>query len=136
MLHTRERMHELFARSEAGSTKGDADQVVEQVNRVERQAEVLLSALHSIYIALAAFAAATLVTLLGEGLVIFWGISWFRTMAEVGLGLFLVGVGALVFGSSNLLRATHFSLGSMRAEAAIIRKRQANFVSTIPRPDC
>ena len=128
MLHTRERMHELFARSEAGGlSDSDRDHMVEQVNRVERQAEVLLRALRSIYVALAAFAAATLVTLLGEGLVIFWGISWFRTMAEAGLALFLVGVGGLIFGSGNLLRATHLSLGSMRAEAALIRRRQTGF---------
>src|SRR6267143_827617 len=70
MLRTRDRMHELFAKSEAGGhSEAEAARLVEQVNRVEKQALLLLRALHSIYVALGAFAAATLVTLLGAGLV-------------------------------------------------------------------
>src|SRR5438445_3088062 len=69
MLRTRDRMHELFTRSEAGGqTEAVSAHLVEQVNRVERQATLLLRALRSIYGALAAFACATLVTLLGASL--------------------------------------------------------------------
>src|SRR6267378_3001490 len=64
MLRTRERMQQLFAESEAGSDSRGA-RFVEQVNRVERQAVLLLSAMRFIYVALGAFAAAALVTLLG-----------------------------------------------------------------------
>src|SRR5205814_100593 len=65
MLRTRDRMHELFAKSEAGAQSGEnAARLIQQVNRVEKQAALLLRALHSIYVALAAFASATLVTLL------------------------------------------------------------------------
>src|SRR3954466_8647930 len=64
MLRTRERMHEMFAESESGERfRGAA--FVEQVNRVERQGALLLRALRWIYISLGAFAAASLVTLLG-----------------------------------------------------------------------
>jgi hypothetical protein len=69
MLRTRDRMQELFAKSEAGGqSRPEAARLIEQVNRVERQATLLLRALHSIYVALAAFACSTLVTLLGAGL--------------------------------------------------------------------
>jgi hypothetical protein len=133
MLHTRERMHELFARSEVdGLSDDERGHILEHVNRVEQQAEILLRAMRAIYAALAAFASATLVTLLGEGLVLFWEISWFHTMAATGLWLFLAGVSGLVFGSANLLKATHLSLGSMRAEAALIRNRQAGFPRSNP----
>src|SRR6266404_5711323 len=63
MLRTRERMHELFAESE-GATGFRGAAYVDQVNRVERQAILLLRALRLIYTALGGFAAASLVTLL------------------------------------------------------------------------
>ncbi len=123
MFRTRDRMHELLAKSEAGDLpEAEAAYMLEQVNRVERQA-VLLRALHSIYVALGAYAAATLVTLLGEGLAPFWGALWFRAMAGFGIALGLVGVGGLVFGSVQLFKATRMSLENIRAEAALIRWR-------------
>src|ERR1043165_10287103 len=69
MLRTRDRMSELFVKSEApGQSEASRSRLVEVANRVERQASLLLTALRSIYIALAAFASATLVTLLGAGM--------------------------------------------------------------------
>ncbi len=126
MLRTRERMSELFAKSEAGGhAQTEATHLVEQVNRVEKQAVLLLRALHAIYVALGAFAGATLVTLLGAGLAPFQGALWFRLLAGLGLVLGLVGVGGLVFGSVNLFQATQLSLINIRDEAALIRQRQA-----------
>lgn len=95
------------------------------MNRVERQAVLLLRALHSIYVALGAFAAATLITLLAEGLAPLWGVLWFRGMAGLGTALGLVGVSGLVFGSVKLFEATKMSLDNVRAEAALIREHQA-----------
>src|SRR5256714_10790474 len=66
MLRTRDRMHELFAKSESNqSAEREGVHFVDQVNRVEKQAMLLLGALRSVYVALGSFAAATLVTLLG-----------------------------------------------------------------------
>ena len=126
MLRTRDRMHELFAKSEAGvQSKVEETHLVERVNRVEKQALLLLRALRSIYLALGAFAAATLVTLLGAALVSFQGALWFRALAGLGLGLGFVGVAGLVFGSASLFQATQLSLLNIREEAALIRERQA-----------
>src|SRR5215212_1156380 len=63
MLRTRERMQELFAQSEAAA-EFRGERFLAQVNRVERQAVLLLGAMRAIYVALGAFAAASLVTLL------------------------------------------------------------------------
>src|SRR5882757_1477539 len=63
MLRTRDRMKELFAKSQA-DTEPDPARFIEQVNRVEQQAILLLRGLRSIYVALGAFSGATLVTLL------------------------------------------------------------------------
>src|ERR1051325_1532858 len=123
MLRTRDRMHELYAESE-GATQFRGATYVEQVNRVESQAMLLLRALRWIYVSLGAFAAASLVTLLGAvsgqmGNEILMGIV-------VGAGLLLgfLGVGGLVGGCVNLLRTTQLSLANIRAEAALIRARQ------------
>src|SRR5256885_5049053 len=60
MLRTRDRMHDLFAKSEADeqspASPAAAARLIEQVNRVEKQAILLLRSLHAIYVALAAFA--------------------------------------------------------------------------------
>ena len=123
MLRTRERMHELYAESE-GTTKFRGSEYIEQVNRVESQAMLLLRALRWIYVSLGAFAAASLVTLLGAvsgqmGNEILMGVV-------VGAGLLLgfLGVGGLVGGCVNLLHATQLSLVNIREEAALIRARQ------------
>src|SRR5438552_11762341 len=124
MLRTRDRMKELFAKSQADA-EPDATRLVGQVDRVEKQAVLLLRALRSIYVALGAFSGATLVTLLGAGLAPFQGALWFRLLAGLGVGLGFVGVGGLVFGSFNLFQATQLSLLNIREEAALIRERQA-----------
>src|SRR6266516_2490062 len=126
MLRTRDRMHDLFAQSEAGAQSAPAAaRLIEQVNRVEKQAVLLLRALHSIYVALGAFAAATLVTLLGAVLGPFQGAVWFRALVGLGLVLGLGGVGGLVFGSVSLFQATQLSLVNIREEAALIRERHS-----------
>ncbi len=127
MLRTRERMREIFLKSEAGTlTENDKKRIVSQTNRVEQQALLLLRALHLIYIALGSFAAATLVTLLGAALVPFdSGRVSFDILAAVGLLLGFTGVGGLVLGSINLFHATQLSMINIREEANLIRERQA-----------
>lgn len=122
MLRTRDSMRELLVQSERGIA-ADGERLVAQVNRVERQAALLLRALRAIYIALAAFASATLVTLLGAGLAPVAGESWSRALAGFGIGLGVIGVGGLVFGCVYLFRATQISLLNIREEAAIVRRR-------------
>ena len=125
MLRTRDRMQELFALSEAdGQTEEEAARLIGQANRVEKQAILLLRALHSIYIALGAFAGATLVTLLGASLALFYHSVWNQVSAISGIVLGTVGVGGLVYGSTSLLAATRLSLYNLKEEAGLIRDRQ------------
>src|SRR5271170_4280725 len=120
-LRALDRMHELLKESEGGIPPDE--KFIERVNHVERQAMMLLGALHWIYVALGAFAAATLVTLLG-GVAGEFG-NELVTRVVVGLGLLLgfIGVGGLIGGCAHLFRATQFSLANIHAEAAIIRAR-------------
>jgi hypothetical protein len=126
MLRTRERMHELFKESEAsGKNKKQRLHLMAVTDRVETQAALLLTALHSIYLALAAFSFATLVTLLGAGFAAFQGGIWVHALAAVGLLLGFFGAGGLVLGCANLFHATQLSLVNIRDEAAAVRERFA-----------
>jgi hypothetical protein len=123
MLRTRERMHELFAEAESAGKSCDA-KFIEQVNRVELQAILLLRALRWIYTALGAFAAAALVTLIGAMLGQLGNEPLVRIVIHAGLVLGAVGVIGLVAGCVNLLRATQLSLVNISEEAQSIRDRQ------------
>ncbi len=123
MLRARERMHELYAESErAAEFRGAA--YVEQVNRVEKQAILLLRALRWIYTALGAFAGASLVTLLGAVLGQMGSEKMMRIIIDAGLLLGVLGVAGLVGGCINLLHATRLSFVNISEEAARIRERQ------------
>ncbi len=126
MLATREQMQKLYTQSEAAKQPDiDAVRMIKKVDRVEKQAELLLGALHAIYIALAAFAGATLVTLLGAGTASFQQTFLLHALVWLGVALGFVGVGGLVMGCGRLFRATQLSLINIRDEAAQIRERQA-----------
>ena len=125
MLRTRDRMHELFTESKTGETIEDRNHLKEVTDRVEEQAAFLLTALRSIYFALAAFASATLVTLLGAGIAPLANGAWVHAMALLGLLLGFVGAGGLVLGCVNLFRATQLSLVNIRDEARLIRAAAA-----------
>jgi hypothetical protein len=127
MLRTRERMSELFSKSRHGAQVKE-QRFMNQVNRVERQAVLLLGALRAIYVSLGAFAAATLVTLLGAVLGPWETAMMVRIGVCTAVVLGLVGVGGLVHGCLNLLRATHLSMLNIREEAALIRARHADVV--------
>ena len=123
LLRTRDRMHELLKESHSGPPPHGA-KFIAQVNRVERQASLLLGALHWIYVALGAFTAASLVTLLGA--VAGQAGSEFLMRGVVGVGLLLgfVGVGGLIGGCGHLFKATQISLVNIREEAGLIRARE------------
>ncbi|HMJ91316.1 MAG TPA: DUF2721 domain-containing protein [Candidatus Acidoferrum sp.] len=124
MLRTRERMQQLYAASEGNDTfRGD--RFINQVNRVEMQAVLLLGAMRFIYVSLGAFAAAALVTLLGAVLSHIQPAVVTRLIIGAGLFLGFVGVAGLVIGCLKLFRATRLSMFNIREEAELIRQRQA-----------
>jgi hypothetical protein len=125
MLRTRDQMKELFAQFRSGAhSEAEARRLVEQVNRVEQQAKLLLRALLSIYVALGAFISATLITLVGAGMAQFAGPGWFHALAALGLVLGVIGVGGLVLGCIHLFHSTQLSLITVQEEAALIRGPQ------------
>lgn len=123
MLRARERMHQLFLESQSGAEAEEA-KFLEQVSRVERQGLLLLNALHGIYIAIGAFAAASLVTLIGAGAGQFGSKLLMHVIVGLGLLLGFTGAGGLIAGCANLFQATKLSLVNIREEAQVIRDRQ------------
>ena len=125
MLRTRERMAELYRKSEGGGlTEEQTTLILRQVDRVETQAILLLRAMRSIYVALGGFAGATLITLVAALLEQVHLQIWFRLITTAGFSLGALGVGALILGTLNLFRATRISLANISEEAAAIRAHQ------------
>jgi hypothetical protein len=126
MLRIRDRMHELLTASAQGKrTDAESAGFIANVDRVEKQAVLLLKSLRAVYVALGSFASATLVTLLGAALGPFEGAAWFHVLAGLGLLVGFVGVGGLVYGSATLFQATQLSLLNIQEEAAFIRRHEA-----------
>jgi hypothetical protein len=126
MLRTRERMQQLYRESqEAENFRGEL--FVNQVNRVESQAVLLLGAMRLLYVSLGAFAAAALVTLLGALISQVEPRAITRVIIGAGLLLGFTGVTGLVGGCLKLFRATRLSMFNIREEAELIRKRQQEF---------
>jgi hypothetical protein len=123
LVRTRDSMHELLQESES-TTRVQRPNFIEHVNRVERQAAVLLRALLCIYVGLGAFVAATLVTLLGAVAGQLGSELAMRIVIGVGLVLGVVGVAGLLGGCVNLFQATQLSLINICEEAMAIRARQ------------
>jgi len=123
LIRTRDSMHQLLNESE-NTARPQRANFIEHVNRVERQAMVLLGALRWIYVGLGAFVAATLVTLLGA--VAGESGSELAMKAVIGVGLLLgfAGVTGMVGGCVHLFHATQLSLINIREEADTIRARQ------------
>jgi hypothetical protein len=106
MLRTRDRMKELFVQSEKGTLPdSEKEWLMGQVDRVEKQGVLLLSGLRAIYVALGAFAGATLVTLLRAALFSLQEAMWFHLLAGLGLLLGFAGVGGLIFGTCFVRRS-------------------------------
>jgi hypothetical protein len=124
MLRNRERMHDLLKDSEGGNPP-HGSKFLEQVERVEKQAILLLSALHFIYVALGSFAASVLVTLLGAVAGQLGNEIVMRVVVGIGLLLGFTGIGGLIGGCLHLFKATQLSLINIRQEADLIRERQA-----------
>ena len=123
MLRTRDRMHQMYLEAE-DPVKCSRPGFIEHIDRVEKQGLLLLTALHWIYTALASFAGATLITLLGAVADQFAHVFSMRIVVGLGLVFGCVGVTGLVGGCLNLFKATRLSLVSIREEAAAIRARQ------------
>jgi hypothetical protein len=125
ILRAGDRMRALSVQLEARDCSETKKKfLLEQVDRVEKQALLQLRGLHSVYVALGCFASASLISIIGASLAGTFFRVGFQLMVALGLLVGVVGVGGLVWGSTNLLRATRISIQNISEEAALIRRRE------------
>jgi hypothetical protein len=96
-----------------------------QLRFSERRVMLLVRALTSYYVAVGAFAAASLVSLIGAGFSMIHHLPLQRFSLGLGLVAGLVGVGGLVVGSILLVRETRMTLLILSEETEQMLKRAA-----------
>jgi hypothetical protein len=124
-LRAGERMRALAAQLHTTPSGAEKDMLIVQVSRVERQALLLLTALRGAYVALGAFAAASLISIVGAGLSSTQFLAASYITVVLGLVVGFVGAGGLIVACLNLFRATRLSLLNISEEAALIRQRES-----------
>jgi len=130
-LRASERMRALAVRVEEKKlTPGLQTLVRAQVDRTERQAVLLLGALHACYVAIGSFASASLISILGAGLASTTLHLGFHVMAGLALAVGVLGASALVAACARLLAATRLSMLNMSEEAALIRTHEQTLPPT------
>jgi len=122
-LRAGERLRALAEELQTVTAPEEADWRLVHVNRIERQAVLLLTALRAIYVALGSF----------ERQPHLDRRRWARfaqlhpadeLMIVLALAVGFLGAAAIVWSSVNLFRATRLSMMNIAEEAAIIRQRE------------
>jgi hypothetical protein len=106
-----------------------------QVERVQTQALLLLNGLGASYVAMASFAIASLVSIVGAALDA-RGLHGGAVIAVyLGLAAGFFGAGGLAHGCFNLFRATRLSMLNVSEEAAYLRRRRPGIQAAAPLAD-
>ena len=123
-LRTGERLHVLAAELEKTTIPEEREWRLVHVNRIEQQARLLLSALRAVYVSLAAFMSATLITIVGAGLASLEFPGANNVMIALALLVGFIGAAAIISSSINLFRSTRLSMTNLSEDAAVIRQRE------------
>lgn len=123
-LRAGERLRAVITKVEKSESKEDKRFWLTHVGRIEKQASLLLGGLRAIYVALGSFVLTSLVSIFGAALAAAQAHPWDTFMMVAALIIGLIGAGAIVFGCTNLFRATRLSLININEEAQLIRRRE------------
>lgn len=102
---------------------------VNQLNRTERRAVLMLHALRAFYLALGSFAAAALVSLIGASVAASEHTLLYRTTLLLALVTGCVGVGGLIVGCAFLVTDTRLALMNVSEEARLVRERFKQYLT-------
>ena len=111
----------------------EAARRLRELTSAERRSVMLVTALRSFYVALGSFASAALFALLGAVLVPAGIGGVVRSLHLVSVAAGLVALGALVHGSTVLIRETRILVQTLQARAADVRARAASRGAAAPR---
>lgn len=123
-LRAGERLRAVVAKVEKCERPDEKRFWLTHIDRIERQAILLLQALRSIYVALGAFVLTSLISIFGAALAARQAHPWDNLLMAFALLVGFAGAVAIVLGCSQLFRATRLSLINIREEAALIRRRE------------
>jgi len=101
----------------------DTERRLRELNASERRALLLIRGLRSFYVALGAFASSTLISLLGAVLVPLETMFFVQALEFLGVVAGAVAVGALVHGSTVLLKETRIAVNILAQRAANVRAK-------------
>ncbi|WP_166442716.1 DUF2721 domain-containing protein [Phragmitibacter flavus] len=123
-LRAGERLRAVIAKVEKAETKDDKKFWLRHMDRIEKQASLLLGALRAIYVSLGSFVLTSLVSIFGAALASQQFHPWDNFMMALALSIGFVGAIAIVQGCLSLFRATRLSLINIHEEADLIRQRE------------
>ena len=118
-----DRARDLARQLEEQGSDPEADRRLREMTITETRAMLLLRVLRSFYTALAGFASATLVSLLGAVLAAGGGGTAVRVLEIVGVVAGVVAVGTLIHGAVLLVRETRLGVGVLHERAESVRRR-------------
>jgi len=123
-----DRARELSQQLEASgeSDTPETKRRLRELGAAEERAIILINALASFYMALGGFAMAALVSLIGAGFVSAGVDSAVRIIEVIALIAGMIAVGALVHGSTSLVRETRIAVQVLRERASGVRARIAD----------
>lgn len=122
-----DRARELSQQLETSTdlNSSEAMRRLHELTAAEERAMLLLQALRSFYAALGGFASATLLSLLGAVLASLRADTIVRILEVVAVLAGLIAVGAMVHGSTVLVRETRIAVTVLRERAESLRTRAA-----------
>jgi uncharacterized membrane protein YgcG len=125
-LRAGERMRALGAELAEETKATERSWRLTHLNRIERQAVLLLLAIRAAYVALGSFVTASLVSIVGAGLASRKLHPGDEILLVVAAALGFVGAAAIVIACIRLFHATQLSMLNISEEAAIIRARESD----------
>lgn len=114
----------------ADSSSSESQRRLYELSASETRALLLLRGLRSFYVALGGFAFAALISLLGAAMVPTNLAFPVRLLEGAGVAAGLFAVGALVYGSSLLLRETKIAVEVLSERAATVRAKHTREIDT------
>jgi hypothetical protein len=113
-----DRGRELLRLAESDGNTPERERRLYDLGVAEQRSVLLLRVLRSFYIALAAFALATLVSLIGATVATAAPAMAVRVIELLGLGSGVIGVGALMHGAVLLVRETRLAVTALQERVA------------------
>ena len=109
-------------------TSANAQRRLRELTASEKRTLLLLQALRSFYVALGGFSSSALVALLGAVMVPIGMHTTVHALEVTGVGVGMVAVGAMVYGSVMLLQETRIAVQVITERAATVHERASDSV--------